>query len=149
MGRDMHAVNTVKYKGIYFPPGNVINGVDDETRNMLLSEGAAKDHHGEAPSDGPEISVGDITEDQVNSMKQAELAKVARALSLETPDKKADTLRRAISEALGFYDEDVINLDEMDEAGLRELAEAEGIEVPDDADEETLREIIEKAFEEE
>lgn len=125
------------------------NADAEETELPVTSDAGSKDETPIQDKAKDGINTESLTEEQINGMKQGDLAKVARALSLETPDKKADTLRRAISEALGFSDEDVINLDEMDEAGLRELAEAEGIEVPDDADEETLREIIEKAFEEE
>ena len=140
----------VRHNKIEYGENDVFE-IDTEGGERLIDKGVAKEtseavskKETETKADtAGEVSIDDLTPEIVNKLKQKELLSVAKRMDLETDDNKADTLRVAILVAIS---DEVINLDTMDEAAMRELADEEEITLPDDADAEAIRDILAEAL---
>lgn len=114
-------------------------GIVSETSQPVTSRDKAEKSAGT-----DEVAIGDLTVEYVKGLTQKDLVVLKKRLELETADNKAVTLIPAIIEAIGG--EDDVNLDTMDEAALRVLAEEEEVDLPEDADIEQIRNILETAL---
>ena len=130
---------------------NDVFEIDTEGGERLISKGVAKEtseavskKETEAKADtAGAVSIENLTIEIVNGLKQKELLAVKKEMELDTVDNKAATLRATILEAIS---EEEVNLDSMVEKALRALAAEEDIILPEDADEEAIRDILAEAL---
>jgi len=117
--------------------------IDVKDAEFLIKHDAAeetvKPSTSQASPKGDELSVEEMAElEDLSQLKVDDLKKVCGYFGLEGyKSLNKDDLIALIEEHRG-----AIDIDKMDEDALRELAEEEGITLPDDADIETIRKII-------
>ena len=142
--------NVVRHNRVEYGVNDVFD-LDDKSAKRLIDAGFVVETN--EPISAIETSSGEdvfefdtdvLTEKQINYFKQKELVKIAASLNIHTDDKKSATLKSAIIEHL--FDGDIVNLDEMNLDELRDFAEEEEIVLPDDADEDTVRDILTQAL---
>jgi len=133
------ALNRIKQCGDYHLAGEVFD-VDKKTFEFLKSEGAVEEVGASTDvTTAPAIDAKALYEstEDFNSLKVPELKAICTLLELSTSGNKD-----ALIEAIESFGDDVINLDEMDLQALQTLAEEENLTVPEDATEESLREML-------
>lgn len=114
-----------------------------EDAEFLIKHGAAEETVKPSASQSSpkvdELSVQEMADlEDLNQLKVDDLKKVCEHLGLE--EYKSMNKKELI--ALIEEHRGAIDIDEMDEDALRDLAEEEGITLPDNADIETIRKII-------
>ncbi len=117
--------------------------IDVKDAEFLIEHGAAeetvKPSTSQTASKSDELSVEEMADlEDLSQLKVDDLKKVCEHLEIE--DYKSLNKKELI--ALIEEHRGAVDIDEMDEDALRDLAEEEGITLPDDADIETIRKII-------
>ncbi|MFZ5375100.1 MAG: Rho termination factor N-terminal domain-containing protein [Campylobacterota bacterium] len=121
------------------------NGKDIDVKDAeyLVAHGAAEETFKPSSTQpspkGDELSVEEMAVlDDLSQLKVDDLKKVCEYLGLE----KYSSMNKKELIALIEDHRGIVDIDEMDEDALRELAEEEGITLPDDSDIDTIRKII-------
>lgn len=133
------ALNKIKHDGKTYCAGEVLNiSKDDAVR--IIESGAALEFHDEKKAlDGKMLL--ETTED-FNTLKVDELRAVCAHLELSVKgnkDELVDRVENATTEE--------VDLNALDKEALVALAKEEGIELPENADEEEIRTILEESGE--
>lgn len=140
------ALNKIKHDGKYHLVGEVFE-VDKKTAETLKDDNAAEEVGGTTPASSKIDAqvLYDETED-FNTLKKDQLKAICTLLGLPISGKNTE-LAAAIEE-IRSKDGNVtlVDMSEMDKSELIALAEEEGVKLPDDADEEQIRDILAEAL---
>lgn len=99
-----------------------------------------------APSKDEEVmSIDEMLQvEDLKTLSVSQLKSICKHLKLTPYSGKKET--ELIEMIKKYRNSELIDLDAMDEDALRKLAQEEAIDIPEDADVETIREIIEEAL---
>ena len=145
----MKAIKTeiaIKCGGKHFKAEETLlvgKGKDISTKdaNYLVEYGAAFEIV--APKDENKPSIDELLEvDDLSTLSVVQLKSICKHLGLTPYTNKKESELIEMVEA--YRNDEAIDLDAMDENELRELAEEEGIVIPEDSDAEKIRQIIEE-----
>ena len=135
----VQALNTVRHDRDSYAPGEVFTLSKDDAA-PLLEAGAVVEFHDEKKALDGEM-LFETTED-FNTLKVDELKAICEHLTLPVNGNKGDLVERIESTMTTEVD-----LDALDKEALVALAKEEGIELPENADEEEIRTLLEESGE--
>jgi len=147
----MKAIKTeiaIKCGGKHFKAEDTLlvgKGKDISTKDAeyLVENGAACEVV--VPKDENKPSIEELLEvEDLSTLSVAQLKSICKHLGLTPYSNKKESELIEMIEA--YRNDDAVDLDALNEDELRELAEEEGIVIPEDADAEQIRQIIEEEF---